>query len=575
MHKFKFDKPCYLALLALSCALVTNSALALATTEDTVDQGYGAFTYTQKIDVSSTAPHYTPPGIGPQNGGFNYYTNASQDFGWQHSFTNIITNPLVQIQSATLLIRGYDIDSEIFHSTTGEYDGISIDGVDLNPGLLQGSNNTWSETTFDIPTSSMTDDGLINVFIDIDMNASGWVTILDYSLLTITYMETTNNPPSQPTLAMTPISCTQATDDLVINVTGPTQPDPDGDSVTYSYRWFVDVGQGSVVDDEVAGKTNHQGNTVIASQIVVGETWRVQVTATDLNGLMSNPEFATWEDIGVDCDSDGINDAYDDYPSDPERAFNNYYPEGALAFEDQWPNRGDYDFNDFVLRHTFNKITNAAGNIKEIAMTGLAIARGASYANAFAISLPGTNASNIKSATVSIDGSVSPLTPEAGHTGETVMVLIENVFDVLPSGTYPFYNTQSGDDRPFISLSFNAVFTTPVTVATLGDAPYNAFIFRVGERGKEIHLIDREPSDLADLTLLGTGDDVSNDSTNTYYQTVTGHPWVLLVPSVWTHPHEYIDILLAYPQMQSWAESGGTTNFIWYTDPDTNYCWRC
>jgi len=176
---------------------------------------------------------------------------------------------------------------------------------------------------------------------------------------------------------------------------------------------------------------------------------------------------------------------------------------------------------------------------------------------------------------VTIDGSASALTPEAGHTGEAVMVLIDNVFDVLPAGPFLYYNTQNGDDRSFISLAFNAVFTTPVTVAALGDAPYNAFIYRVGERGKEIHLMDKTPTDLANLALFGTGDDVSDVGTATYYQTTDGHPWALLVPSAWSHPYEYIDVLLAYPQMQVWAESGGVTHPTWYNVPNNTYCWKC
>jgi len=575
MHSFKFNKLCYLALLTLSSSVVTNSALALATTESTVDHGDGSFTYTQKIDVSSTAPHYTPSGIGSQNGGFNYYTNASQDFGWQHSFALIITNPLVQIQSATLWIRSYDIDSEVFHGATGEYDGVSIDGIDLNPGLLQGSNNTWSETTFDIPLSSISDDGLINTFIDVDMNNYGWVTILDYSLLTISYIETNNSPPSQPTLSMTPSTCTQATDNLVVNVTGPTPSDPDGDSVTYSYRWFVDVGQGNVVDDDVAGKTDHQGDTVLTSQTAAGETWRVQVTATDSNGLMSEQAIVTWVDIGIDCDEDGVPDTTDDYPSDPERAFNNFSAQSTLVFEDLWPDKGDYDLNDFVLLHTFNRITNAAGEVKEVLMTGNAVARGAMYANAFAISFPGTDSVNIESATMIIDGNSSTLTPEAGHTGEVVIVLIDNIFAVLPAGDYQFYNSQDGDDRPQVPLVFKMVFTDPVDATILGGAPFNPFIYRVSERGKEIHLANKAPSDLADLTLLGTGDDDSNAGTQTYYRTAAGHPWALNVTTSWRHPLEFIDILSAYPQFRGWVESSGVNTPSWYNHPNNGKCWKC
>ena len=102
-------------------------------------------------------------------------------------------------------------------------------------------------------------------------------TTLDYSLLTITYIETTNQPPEQPEISAVPTSNAETTDDLVVTITGPTPADPDYDTVTYTYRWFVDVGQGYLVDDEFAGKNNHTGNTVPASQTVEGEKWLVEV----------------------------------------------------------------------------------------------------------------------------------------------------------------------------------------------------------------------------------------------------------------------------------------------------------
>ena len=59
-------------------------------------------------------------------------------------------------------------------------------------------------------------------------------------------------------------------------------------------------------------------------------------------------------DQPIDQDGDGVSDVYDEYPSDPLLAYNNYYPSenayGTFSFEDNWPDLGDYDFNDLVLR---------------------------------------------------------------------------------------------------------------------------------------------------------------------------------------------------------------------------------
>ena len=154
----------YQNLIFLILIYVSYGLAAAPTEESTQQNGNGSYTFTQKISGQSTPPHYTAP----SGYGFDVYSYFDQDYEWQHSFPSYNTAN-VQILSATLLIRGWDVDSETFRGTNGEYDGISFDMVGVNPGLLQGSNGTWSETTFDVPINRITDDGLLKVFLDIDM----------------------------------------------------------------------------------------------------------------------------------------------------------------------------------------------------------------------------------------------------------------------------------------------------------------------------------------------------------------------------------------------------------------------
>ena len=99
MKQIKF----YLA--PLLCCI--GYVVAAPTEENTVDNGDNSFTYTQKISAQSTPPHY----IAPSGYGFDVYSWFNQDYGWQHSFSEY-SNSSIQILSATLLIRGFDIDSE-------------------------------------------------------------------------------------------------------------------------------------------------------------------------------------------------------------------------------------------------------------------------------------------------------------------------------------------------------------------------------------------------------------------------------------------------------------------------------
>lgn len=253
----------------------------------------GSYTYRQIVNGSSSAPYYVQPSNG---GGFDIYSQFNQDYGWMHDFPDW-NSPGLVIQSATLKVKAWDVDSEVWHGWDGEYDGLSVDGNMLNPGYLQGYNGEWSETSFDIPVNSITDDGKINTFLDIDMHHTTpwWLTTVDNSLIEITYRldGVNNNAPYKPELN----AAIQIDDnlDIVAEVTGPNPADPDGDLVHYQYRWFVDVGNGFFVDDEFAGRGNHTGASIPAADTQTGDKWKVQVTPIDEHGSIGPYSETSWE----------------------------------------------------------------------------------------------------------------------------------------------------------------------------------------------------------------------------------------------------------------------------------------
>ena len=84
--------------------------------------------------------------------------------------------------------------------------------------------------------------------------------------------------------------------------------------------------------------------------------------------LIIDGKTASW-DTAKDWDNDGVADINDDYPIDATKASANAFPAsgfGTLLYEDQWPYKGDFDFNDLVVDYRFNTITNAANNVAEI-----------------------------------------------------------------------------------------------------------------------------------------------------------------------------------------------------------------
>ena len=534
----------------------------------------GVYTYTQKVNHLSPSPWY----ISPNGYGFSEYTWYNEDFEWKHSFDiNIVEN--INVLKSTLLIRGWDVDSEIKHGTSGEYDGIEVNGIALIPGLLQGTNNTWSETVFDLENSLFDTDSMINVFIDIDMNHNQhtWATTLDYSLLTIQYILVENNPPMQPEVNIKDFS----QDSLVaigVDISQLKITDDDGDTISHNYRWFVDIGQGYFVDDEFAEKLDHSLNYIPFSSVAHGEKWKVAITAIDSKGAHSAKKEISFDPINLDRDNDGVRDSLDDYPTDPERAFNSYYPtqntKNTMVFEDQWPNKGDMDLNDIVFEFNIKEITNSNNKVKQIDISYEFKARGATWDNALGVSFDGIPPNSVES----IDKECNNIqynnqTVELGHTLNSVYIIENSMNNLLPSTLeYQHYNTDINDQRPTVTCTIKFTFVNPINSENFS-APYNHFIYRANQRGGEIHLNGKAPTELMNDSIFQTGDDNSIEGSS-YYITQEGLPWAMEIESGFKHPLEGIEISKAYPGILNWIFTNTQQNKNWHKNFTTNKIWK-
>jgi LruC domain-containing protein len=281
----------------------------------------------------------------------------------------------------------------------------------------------------------------------------------------------------------------------------------------------------------------------------------------------------------VDSDGDGVKDLLDEYPADPTRAFSRSYPSattwGTLAYEDQWPSRGDYDLNDVVMRYRTKEILNAQRNVAGLEIEVGAVARGAITDSGFGMHLPGVLASAVASATLSVNGgTAAPLTVESGQT-EAVFLIMPSSVAALPSPVgCSFANTKAGCAAvPVTSYKLTVNFKTAQT-ASLFTSPYNPFIYRVGQRGLEVHLPGKPPTAKATASLFKTKDDNTTPGTTSTYMDSKRRPWALDVPTTWLYPQEQTDVIKAYPNIVAWALSSGTTNKDWYTTPVTSFTYR-
>ncbi len=113
-----------------------------------------------------------------------YHRGSMEDWNWTHDLLGSAPEGATGIQSATLSIKAWDVDSD-----EGENDLIYANGVML--GMLTGGVAEWSTTSFDLPEQVLDDlwqDGEVNIFMNIDSALGGFRVTLDHSLLAVSYI---------------------------------------------------------------------------------------------------------------------------------------------------------------------------------------------------------------------------------------------------------------------------------------------------------------------------------------------------------------------------------------------------
>ncbi|MBW4888229.1 LruC domain-containing protein [Mucilaginibacter sp. HMF5004] len=263
----------------------------------------------------------------------------------------------------------------------------------------------------------------------------------------------------------------------------------------------------------------------------------------------------------TDTDGDGVADNLDAYPTDKTKAYDNYYPSaasgGVVAFEDQWPAKGDYDMNDLVIGYKYKIVTNASNVVVQVSAAYSLMATGGTVSNGFGVQFPTTYAS------------VSGLTGGTLESGQTkaVVILFSDSRNEMAN-----WNTVAGATTT-ATKTYTVLFniTNGPTLSAFGLSSYNPFIYNFG-RNREVHLMGQTPTDLADKTLLGTQDDNSSVASSRYYVTKTGLPYALDVPvSTFSYPSEGSDITKAYLHFSDWATSSGSSYTDWYSNTGTGY----
>lgn len=316
------------------------------------------------------------------------------------------------------------------------------------------------------------------------------------------------------------------------------------------------------------------------SEVILGfedlpRTWGDNDFNDAVFSVKSTPETAIDKSLLVkvpdadDSDADGISDEQDEFPNDYRRAYSSYFPSEnsyvTLAYEDNWPRKGDFDFNDLVVKERLQTTYDADGLVSGFIIHGKIVARGASKSNGFALRLVDIPPSLIESASLTINNNTYQKSAENDQTDAVISIWgnSKTYTQTGQSGTCSHFNTNKQCDyfEP-VPFSFDVKFG--VGIATLNHSNLDFFIYRTGDRSLEIHMPGFAPTDWFNQARFGRGDDTSDPAQNRYFRTQGNLPWALMISDDWNYPREYIDVLWAYPDYEQWVESSGMVAPTWY-----------
>ncbi|PWJ42587.1 LruC domain-containing protein [Sediminitomix flava] len=316
-------------------------------------------------------------------------------------------------------------------------------------------------------------------------------------------------------------------------------------------------------NDRLYMGTNDSNSQLIEMDKADG-AWTVRKTYNHkINDLGSLP--CTEDELDqTDSDGDGVLDVNDDYPNDPDRATDIYGPSklgwGSYGFEDLWPKKGDYDFNDLVVNYRYTLVANAQNQVKELWGKFRVKSLVGDLHNGFGVEIP-VDASLVESVTGSRrTRSLTTLNDkgmEDGQGSRTVVIVFEDAYS---------HATQDNCNQEGEEIDIRIIFTEPIDGTPLTIANMNPFMFINADRSKEVHLADKLPTALADNSFFGTDDDDSDENASRYYKTANNHPWAIDIIHSFKPPRENRDITNSYHRFKNWAESSGIDTPDWYKD---------
>lgn len=239
----------------------------------------------------------------------------------------------------------------------------------------------------------------------------------------------------------------------------------------------------------------------------------------------------------------------------PEIANKKSSTTGVYAFEDLWPNKGDYDLNDAVVNAKHEKEFNNSGKIIKETFYLTTYQNYVELTNGLALTL------NTKVNPKSIV--MKKIAPEAAEAEDANFTKDGNVYHLTEDFTGELGTTY------ILELTYSTPLNSSEELASI-----QPFIYRSeGNQNWEVHIPMEAPTAKMNTSYFGKGDDRSNPNKGLYFVRQGNYPFAFYLKgadinafkeTILKRENESIPINEFFPGFLDWSTSGGTTNQDWY-----------
>ena len=239
-----------------------------------------------------------------------------------------------------------------------------------------------------------------------------------------------------------------------------------------------------------------------------------------------------------------------DVPNPGDRQGTEMYS-GVLGFEDNWPEQGDYDLNDVVMKYQSSVDYNIDNKVLNIIDKFTLAWTGANYKNSFAYEVPFDLS---KASKVTVNGS------EASSYSGNVITLFKDAkaeLGVSNVNAEDMINQNIQEKTYTVSIQFN----NPTLDKSVVVAPYNPFI-KVFNSATEVHLTDHKPTTGANNRFPSGADISRGDVDGAYFICKDGFPFAIHVDARLDASILNLDLKKenqridkTYPKFAEWAKT--------------------